>query len=89
MVGGILKFAIQISSLSPLALEYDLNTLNDVANDNNDRWQGILEVVRQNVQLDSQTLKAQRIFKLNNMAAWEQDEFEREQKNSAETLQQA
>lgn len=83
----MLKYAIHISSMPSLAMKYDLNTLNDVANDDSELWKGILEVVRTNVQLDDETLKKRRIFRLNNMAAWEQDEFEREQRYEAEKLQ--
>lgn len=77
----MLKHAIHVSSMPSLALEYDLNTLNGIKNDDNERWQSILEIIRTNVQFDNETLKKRRIFALNNMAAWEQDEYEREQRH--------
>lgn len=75
---------MHLSSLPQLALRHDLNTLNGVANDDSDRWQSILEDIKTNVQFDKQTLKERRLAKLNNMPAWEMDEYEREKRYEAE-----
>lgn len=85
-----MKTAVHISSLPQSALQYDLNSLYGVYTNNFIQTKllpQILSEVRKNITVDPQTLKDERISKLNSMADWELDEIERE-KEYAERIKQ-
>lgn len=84
-LGSAMKTAVHLSSLPQGALCKDLDSLYglnlDRLNDDNTLiGSSIFNDIQSNINLDEKSLKSARITILNNMAEWELDEIEHEQK---------
>lgn len=80
-LGTAVKNAVHISSIPQSAMQYDLNTLNEIKSTeaiNTELWHNISRDIKNNINLSKEMLKEERVAKLNDMPDWELDEVRRE-----------